>query len=286
MARPDLEADLSGTPAAPPTSVVAPEGSPPFAFLIARQARPAARPDHLGIRLNPPPAAPAPQPRGSSSQEELPWKGPPGSALPAPNFPATHQEEKPRIIKYKGPPGLMLPRPTFGLQAPYKGTPSVLREPKPPPPLLRVSEAPASTEGGPPDMRSRSQAVQTQIEELWRLNQMCDTDFDHLANAVKHAYERDYITTAERDRLDMVNKAGNDAKHKGLGSRSRSVTPVRSAARASSCSPAPGRRGAGARFHSPPAVARASSRALSSTDPAPLPPPWGPGESRPASGWV
>ena len=137
-------------------------------------------------------------------------------------------------------------------------------------------------------MRSRSQAVQSQIEELWRLNQMCDTDFDHLANAVKHAYERDYITTAERDRLDMVNKAGNYAKHKGLGSRSRSVTPVRSAARASSCSPAPGRRGASARFHSPPAVARASSRALSSTDhaPAPLPPPWGPGESRPASGWV
>ena len=81
-------------------------------------------------------------------------------------------------------------------------------------------------------MRSRSQAVQTQIEELWKLNQVCDTDFDHLANAVKHAYERDYSTTTERDRLDMVNKAGNDAKHKGLGSRSRSVTPVRSAARA------------------------------------------------------
>ena len=54
MARQDLEADLYGTPAAPPTSVVAPEGSPPFAFLIARQARPAARADQLGIRLNPP----------------------------------------------------------------------------------------------------------------------------------------------------------------------------------------------------------------------------------------
>ena len=108
-------------------------------------------------------------------------------------------------------------------------------------------------------MRSRSQAVQTQIEELWRLNQMSDTDFDHLANAVKHAYERDYINTAERDRLDMVNKAGNDAKHKGLGSRSRSVTPVRSAARATSCSPAPGRRGAGASSRTPPASSRASS---------------------------
>ena len=286
MARQGLEAYLSGTPAAPPTSVVAPEGSAPFAFLVARQARQSARADHLGIRRNPPPAAPAPQPRGSSSPDALPYKGPPGSALPPPNFPAPAQEEEHHIIKYKGPPGLVLPRPTFGLQAPYKGPPSVLREPTPPPALLRVSEAPASTEGGPPDMRSRSQAVQTQIEELWRLNQMCGTDFDHLANAVKHAYGRDYISTSERDRLDVVNKAGNDAKHKGLGSRSRSVTPVRSAARASSCSPAPGRRGAGARFHSPPAVARASSRALSSTDPAPLPPPWGPGESRPASGWV
>ena len=65
-------------------------------------------------------------------------------------------------------------------------------------------------------MRSRSQAVQSQIEELWRLNQMCDTDFDHLANAVKHAYEMDYINTAERDRLDMVNKAGNEIKGRGF----------------------------------------------------------------------
>ena len=259
MARQDLEADLYGTPAAPPTSVVAPEGSPPFAFLIARQARPAARADQLGIRLNPPPAAPVPQPRGSSSQEELPYKGPPGAALPPPNFPATPQDEEPHIIKYKGPPELVLPRPTFGLQAPYKGPPSVLRKPQPPPALLRVSEAPASTEGGPPDMRSRNQAVHTQIEELWRLNQMCDTDFDHLHKAVRYAYERDYINTAERDRLDMVNKAGNDAKHKGLGSRSRSATPVRRAARATSCSPAPGRRGAGASSHTPPASSRASS---------------------------
>ena len=273
MARQNLEADLYGTPAAPPTSVVAPEGSPPFAFLIARQARPAARADQLGIRLNPPPAAPVPQPRGSSSQEELPYKGPPGAALPPPNFPATPQDEEPHIIKYKGPPELVLPRPTFGLQAPYKGPPSVLRKPQPPPALLRVSEAPASTEGGPPDMKSRSQAVQTQIEELWRLNQMCDTDFDHLANAVKHAYERGYINTAERDRLDMVNKAGNDAKHKGLGSRagSRSPTPVGHAARAGSRS------------------ASAPSRAVSSRDPAPisapLPAPWGPVE-RSHSGWV
>ena len=83
----------SGAPAAPSNREVAPEGCPPFAFLIERQTRPAARADQLGITLNPPPAAPAPQPRGSSSQEELPYKGPPAEALPPPNLPANPLEK-------------------------------------------------------------------------------------------------------------------------------------------------------------------------------------------------
>ena len=119
--------------------------------------------------------------------------------------------------------------------------------------------------------------MKTQTIELWELNQLCDTDFDHLATAIDHAYAEGYISAAEQQRLEIMNKEANDAKHKDLGSRagSRSPTPARRA------------RLAGSRSLTP--VARAPSRAASSRDPAPIsasaqqpqlpqtfPAPWGP----------
>ena len=108
--------------------------------------------------------------------------------------------------------------------------------------------------------------------ELWMLNQLCGTEFGSLANAIKHADQEELINEAERRRLWVVNDARNDAKHRGLGTRagSRRLTP---APRARTCSP------------------RAGSRAVSSMDPAPLPPhaapisaplppPWGASERR------
>ena len=271
----------------PPSWVVAPEGIPPFSFLIQRHAHPAAAPrtprqhparaDQLGVSLNPPPEAP---PRVPSAQEEtLPYKGPPAMAVPRPSLQAPAREERPR---YKGPSPLVVPRPR--LPHPPKPPPALLRQPRPPPPSLQVSAEqiptpPASKDGGPPDLAGRLQAMKTQTMELWELNQLCGQEFDHLAHAIKYAHERGFISEAERRRLQIINKAGNDAKHKGLGSRagSRSPTPVGHAARAGSRSATP--------------VARAPSRAVSSRDPAPisapLPLPWGPGESHPAaSGWV
>ena len=265
----------------PPSWVVAPEGIPPFSFLIQRHAHPAAAPrtprqhparaDQLGVSLNPPPEAP---PRVPSAQEEtLPYKGPPAMAVPRPSLQAPAREERPR---YKGPSPLVVPRPR--LPHPPKPPPALLRQPRPPPPSLQVSAEqipmpPASKDGGPPDLAGRLKAMKTQTMELWELNQLCDQAFDHLAHAIKYAHERGFISEAERRRLQIINKAGNDAKHKGLGSRagSRSPTPVGHAARAGSRS------------------ASAPSRAVSSRDPAPisapLPAPWGPGE-RSHSGWV
>ena len=218
-------------------------------------------------------------------------------AVPRPSLQAPAREERPTVQAfakeepqtYKGPPPLVVPRPRLQAPAqeetkPHKGPPAALRQPRPPPPSLQVSAEqiptpPASKDGGPPDLAGRLQAMRTQTMELWELNQLCDQEFDHLAEAIKYAHERGFISEAERRRLVMINKAGNDAKHKGLGSRagSRSPTPVGHAARAGSRSPTP--------------VARAPSRAVSSRDPAPisapLPAPWGPGESHPAaSGWV
>ena len=287
-----------GTPASPPTSAVAPEGIQPFGFLIQRHARPAGRADQLGIRLNPPPEAPAAQRRA------LPYKSPPAEALPPPNLPANPAEEGLHPVKYKGPPELLLPRPKFRLHAIYKGPPAVLCQPKPsrtwlrpPDPASRMQSVETQTEEppdlpnqsmgtaltpcmrGPPDLASRVQAMQTQIIELWELNQYMDTGFDHLAAAIDYAYEEGYISAAELQRLEMVNKNGNDAKHAGLGPRagSRSRSPARRVGRG---------RSAGSRSLTP--VARAPSRAASSTGPAPapLPQPWGSGDSFPVRSWV
>ena len=93
------------TPASPPPWVVAPEGIPPFSFLIQRHAHPAAAPrtprqhparaDQLGVSLNPPPEAP---PRVPSAQEEtLPYKGPPAMAVPRPSLQAPAREERPTL---------------------------------------------------------------------------------------------------------------------------------------------------------------------------------------------
>ena len=269
-----------GTPASPPTSAVAPEGIQPFGFLIQRHARPAGRADQLGIRLNPPPEAPAAQRRA------LPYKSPPAEALPPPNLPANPAEEGLHPVKYKGPPELLLPRPKFRLHAIYKGPPAVLCQPKPsrtwlrpPDPASRMQSVETQTEEppdlpnqsmgtaltpcmrGPPDLASRVQAMQTQIIELWELNQYMDTGFDHLAAAIDYAYEEGYISAAELQRLEMVNKNGNDAKHAGLGPRagSRSRSPARRVGRG---------RSAGSRSLTP--VARAPSRAASSRDLAPI----------------
>ena len=73
-----------------------------------------------------------------------------------------------------------------------------------------------STNGGPPDLANRIDAMGTQVEELWRLNQVYHTFYENLADAINYAYQQWHITAAERDRLVRINKLGDDAKHKGL----------------------------------------------------------------------
>ena len=57
----------------------------------------------------------------------------------------------------------------------------------------------------------------TQLEELWRLNQAYKTNFENLLDAIDYAYNLGRIPAAECRRLEVINKLGNDAKHKGLG---------------------------------------------------------------------
>ena len=123
-----------------------------------------------------------------------------------------------------------------------------------------------STNGGPPDLADRIYAVETQLEELWRLNQAYKTNFDNLYDATKYAYQHRRITAAERDRLLRINKFGNDAKHKGLGFGGCGAG---CAGRAASCSPVFGLRDRGRSHSPPPLFERVSSGAASSRDPAP-----------------
>ena len=106
----------------------------------------------------------------------------------------------------------------------------------------------------------------TQVEELWRLIQLYHTNYENLNDAIDYAYNHGHITAAERRRLDIINKLGDGAKHKGLGFGGC----VGRVGRAASCSPIFGRRYR-VRSHSPSLFAwRVSSGAASSRDPAPL----------------
>ena len=105
--------------------------------------------------------------------------------------------------------------------------------------------------------------METQVEELWRLNQLYATNFENLFDAIDYAYNRGHITAAECRRLEVINNLGNDAKHKGLGFGGCAGR----AGRAASCSPTFGRRDL-VRSHSPSLFAlRASSGAAPPSDP-------------------
>ena len=262
-----------GTPATPSPWVVAPERIPPFSFLIQRcvaaprtPRQSPARGDQLVVSLRPPPKAPPAERIGQAFAH-------------------------PETYTHKAPPPLVVPNPKWPSERPpawgRNTAPTLGKEKQASPPLQASTheagtthprgpkEPPASEAGGPPDIDSRMQAVRIQTMELWSLNQLWGTDFTYLATAIKHAEEKKLINEAERRRLWRVNDAGNHAKHKGLGSRSRSLTP---APRARTCSP------------------RTGSRAVSSMDPAPLSPPAAPisaplsppwdARARSHSGWV
>ena len=105
--------------------------------------------------------------------------------------------------------------------------------------------------------------METQVEELWRLNQLYHTNFEKLLDAIDYAYNHGRISAAECCRLEVINRYGNDAKHKGLGFGGCAGR----AGRAASCSPTFGRRDL-VRSHSPSLFAlRASSGAAPPSDP-------------------
>ena len=129
--------------------------------------------------------------------------------------------------------------------------------------VKRPPPEPLGPKGGPPDLAERIYAIKTQVQELWRLNQRCKTNFEYLLDAAYHAFECDLISAAECRRLEVINRYGNDAKHKGLGFGGCAGR----AGRAASCSPTFGRRDL-VRSHSPSLFAlRASSGAAPPSDP-------------------
>jgi len=98
-------------------------------------------------------------------------------------------------------------------QAPAKVPPRATQPPifplKAPPPAKPKAIVPAN-------LAERQAAFTTQVIQLLNLNRICRTNFRYLSDATDHAFEFDYISWAERQRLRVINRAGNDAKHKDL----------------------------------------------------------------------
>ena len=130
--------------------------------------------------------------------------------------------------------------------------------------VKRPPPKPLGPNGGPPDLAERIYAMGTQVQELWRLNQRCKTNFEYLLEAAYHAFKCDLISAEECCRLEKINTYGNDAKHKGLGFGGCAGR----AGRAGSCSPTFGRCRDRVRTHIPSLFAwGAPSGAPSSSDP-------------------
>lgn len=84
---------------------------------------------------------------------------------------------------------------------------------------LHPARALSSAEDLPPpeDIEERIAAVKEQISMLFRLNALCETNFDHLSTALHAARKRDLVDATEFAALVEINRKANEAKHSGLG---------------------------------------------------------------------